>query len=75
MLNDHRAKYGGACLETSAKIRAAASLRDQVVMRRMEGGADRGAAVGDIPVAGEMEDIRRLIGRVRFTTFRGRPVP
>jgi len=49
--------------------------RDQVVMRRMEGDADRGAAVGDIPVAEEMEGIRRLIGRVRFTAFRGRPVP
>jgi len=44
-------------------------------MRRMEGDADRDAAVGDIPLAGEMEGIRRLIGRVRFTAFRGRPVP
>ena len=44
-------------------------------MRRKEGDADRGAAVGDIPVAGEMEGIRRLIGRVRFTAFRERPVP
>ena len=49
--------------------------RDQVVMRRMEGDADRGEAVGDTPVAGEMEGIRRLIGRVRLTAFRGRPVP
>ena len=49
--------------------------RDQVVMRRKEGEADRGPAVGDIRVAGEMEGIRRLSGRVRSTTFRGRPVP
>ena len=37
--------------------------------------ADRDAAVGDVLVAGEMEGILRLIGRVRFTAFRGRPVP
>jgi hypothetical protein len=49
--------------------------RDQVVMRRMEDDADRDAAVGDVLVAGEMEGIRRLIGRVRFTAFRGKPVP
>lgn len=46
--------------------------RDQVVIRRMEGDADRG---GDITVAGEMEGIRRLIDRVRSSAFRGRPVP
>ena len=49
--------------------------RDQIVMRRMEGEADRGAAVGNIPVPGEMESIRRLSGRVRSTIFRGRSVP
>jgi hypothetical protein len=42
--------------------------REQVVMQRMEGD-------GDGSVAGEMEGIRRLIGRVRFTDLRGRPVP
>src|SRR4051812_11146313 len=49
--------------------------RDQVVMRRMEGDADRAAAGGDIPIAEEMEGIRRPIGRVRLTAFRGKPVP
>ena len=49
--------------------------RDQVVMRREQGEADRGAAVGDIPVAREMKGIRRLVDRVRFTAFRGKPVP
>jgi len=44
-------------------------------MRRMEDDADRDAAVGDVLVAGEMEGILRLIGRVRFTAFRGKPVP
>ena len=39
----------------------------------MEGDADRDGAVGDIPVAGEMEGIQRRIGRVRFTAFRERP--
>jgi hypothetical protein len=44
-------------------------------MRRVEGDGDRGAAVGDIPLAGEMEGIRRRIGRVRFTALRGIRVP
>ena len=49
--------------------------RDQVVMRRMEGDDDRDGAVGAIPVAGEMEGVRRLIDRVMLPAFRERPEP
>jgi hypothetical protein len=41
----------------------------------MESDDVRDGAVGGIPVAGEMEGIRRLIGSVMFTAFRERPEP
>ena len=44
-------------------------------MRRMEGDNGRDASVGGILVAGEMESVRRLIGRVMLPTLRERPEP
>jgi len=44
-------------------------------MRCMEGDDGRDAAVGGILVAGEMESVRRLIGRVMLPALRERPEP